>query len=194
MFGWWRFPTKTHFFLGKTYFLNGSLDFRALVMCCFSQIGCASRIFKQIRMGHQKESLNVKDFFQRNYGFFWRLRQFISRSWRHVLGRHFYLETSFKNKKKHAFFSQLFARLPKHLRRVDTGKGPQELATTKRPSGSKVQTAPTLPLRPKTNGTPTNGSCRNSVKEAVKGPNVQRPSSKGAVVRMKSAPRILGKG
>lgn len=77
-------------------------------------------------------------------------------------------------------------------RRVDTGKGPQELATTKRPSGSKVQTAPTLPLRPKTNGTPTNGSCRNSVKEAVKGPNVQRPSSKGAVVRMKSAPRTLG--
>ena len=82
---------------------------------------------------------------------------------------------------------------------MDTGKGTQELAATKRPSGttttSKVQTAPTLPLRQKTNGTPTNGSCRNSVKEAVKGPvTVQRPSSKGAVVRMKSAPRILGKG
>ena len=42
-------------------------------------------------------------------------------AWRHVLGRHFYLETSFQIQKKLPFFPQLFARLPKPFRLISQG-------------------------------------------------------------------------
>ena len=170
---------------GYHYFLETPIIF----WCCFSQIGCASRMLKQLSLWPPKSK--EKSRFLASFTKLWPLLllyQDKGNSFQHPIHllSHFYLETL--QKRWHIHSSKPSAR------RVD-GKGTQEIAPKRpTPTTSKVQTAPTLPLRQKTNGTPTNGSCRNSVKEAEPKVQSQRPSSKGAVVRMKSAPRILGKG